>query len=229
MKNATNANATDPARDAMSAIEETARTSPADTPSTPDDGVGCADKADTARINAAIKLLAERGAGEIPHPGGTLLAHLRRVHTQLTEWAARPAVQMAGLCHAYYGTDGFATALGEVTRRHELAAIVGQEAEQLIYLYASCDRDYTYPRLLDGGFKDRFTGTQLRPPWQARQDFAELTVANELDVIRANTELRARYGRALRELFTPWRGLLSDRAWQTCRTELTIREHLAPD
>src|SRR5262245_36232371 len=93
-----------------------------------------------AEVAAAIALLTERGARELPHPGGTLLAHLRRVHDVLAGWGARPVLRLAGLCHAFYGTDGFATALGELSRRDELAAVIGEDAERLVYLYASCDR-----------------------------------------------------------------------------------------
>jgi hypothetical protein len=53
-----------------------------------------------------IELPAARDAGEVPHPGGTLLAHLRRTHAPLEAWQARPAVRLAGLCHAFYSTDG---------------------------------------------------------------------------------------------------------------------------
>jgi hypothetical protein len=62
---------------------------------------------------AAIELLVSRGAHEITHPGGTLLAHLERVHALLDQWGARPALRLAGLCHAFYGTDGFPAALGD--------------------------------------------------------------------------------------------------------------------
>jgi hypothetical protein len=41
------------------------------------------------------------------------------------EGAARPALQLAGLCHAFYGTDGFPGALLPLDRRGELAAAVG--------------------------------------------------------------------------------------------------------
>ena len=61
-------------------------------------------------IAAVAEALASRGAAGIAHPGGTLLAHLERVHALLTEWGARPAVRLAGLCHAYYGTDRFPAA-----------------------------------------------------------------------------------------------------------------------
>ncbi|MCW2912445.1 MAG: hypothetical protein JWN52_513 [Actinomycetia bacterium] len=171
----------------------------------------------------ALELLVARGAGEIAHPGGTLLAHLRRVHTLLEQWGARPAVRLAGLSHAFYGTDGFRTALGDVIHRQELAAVIGQEAEQLVYFYAGCDRSFSYPRLTEdeGPFKDRFTDTLLRPPLRLRRDFAEITVANELDIVCINPELRARHGQELLNLFTAWLGLLSDPARQSIEATLT--------
>jgi hypothetical protein len=161
---------------------------------------------------SALELLAARGASEIAHPGGTLLAHLRRVHALLEDWNARPALCLAGLCHAFYGTDGFPTALGDPARRDELAGVVGEEAEGLVYLYASCDRDSSYAHLVDGPFTDRFTGTVLRPPPGRRRDFAEITVANELDIAQVNPGFRERYGPELRELFTGWGALLSEDA-----------------
>lgn len=167
-------------------------------------------------------LLASRGAAEIPHPGGTLLAHLERVHALLGQWGARPVVRLAGLCHAWYGTDGFPAALGDRGRRNELAAITGEEAEQLVYFYASCDRGFTYPHLAERGapFKDRFTGTVCRPPLALRQDFAELTAANELDIVMVNPDVRARFGQQLHRLFTSWKDLLSGPAWQAVQETL---------
>ena len=159
-------------------------------------------------------LLAAHGAAEIPHPGGTLLAHLTRVHTTLEQWSARPTLRTAGLYHAWYGTDGFRMALGDVARRAELAAEIGEEAEQLVYRYASCDRTLSYPHLADpaGHSVDRFTGARLRLTDDQRRDFVELTAANELDVLRANRELYVRHGAELLALFTEWRTLLSDAA-----------------
>ncbi|GHE27992.1 hypothetical protein CP980_03550 [Streptomyces vinaceus] len=95
----------------------------------------------------ALALLRELGAGDLDHPGGSLLAHLERVHARLGVWGARPALRLAGLCHAFYGTDGFATALLPVGRRAELAAVIGAEAEEIVYFYASCDRAASYPTL----------------------------------------------------------------------------------
>lgn len=170
------------------------------------------DPQEPARLG--IEFLAARGAGELAHPGGALLAHLRRVHALLCEWRARPAVRLAGLCHAFYGTDGFPIALSDLTGRNELAALIGTEAEQIVYLYAGCDRAFCYPRLAEEGapFRDRFTGTESDLPSRTRRDLAEITAANELDLARIDEEFRAAHGPVLLELFTSWRTLLSDPA-----------------
>jgi hypothetical protein len=174
------------------------------------------------------ELLAVRGAARISHPGGTLLAHLQRVHALLAHWGARPAVRLAGLYHAFYGTDGFATALGSPSRRDELAAIIGKEAERLVYFYASCDRRFSYPRLAEraGPFKDRFTGTVLHPPLPLRREFAELTAANELDIAAVSPDFRAQAGPGLLRLFTSWKNLLSGPAWHSAQTTLPRPENL---
>ncbi|MEU6865475.1 DUF6817 domain-containing protein [Streptomyces sp. NPDC046876] len=171
---------------------------------------------------SALDLLRELGAEQIPHPGGTLLAHLRRVRAVLGEWGARPELCLAGLCHAFYGTDGFATALLPAERRAELAQAIGAEAEGIVYLYASCDRAVSQPVLADdgAGFRDRFTGRVHSPGRRLRQDFAELTAANELDLARRDPAFRAAYGPDLLSLFGRWRELLSEPARRECRAVL---------
>jgi hypothetical protein len=173
-------------------------------------------------IAAITAALASRGAAGIAHPGGTLLAHLERVGALLGRWGARPAVRSAGLCHAWYGTDGFDAVLGDPTFRNELAALIGGDAEQLVYFYASCDRRFSYPQLAQraGLFRDRFTGATLCPAPAMRRDFAELTAANELDIAAINPHTRAKHGAQLLELFTAWKDLLSLPAWQAVQTSL---------
>ncbi|MEU9123244.1 DUF6817 domain-containing protein [Streptomyces sp. NPDC048506] len=175
-----------------------------------------------AASGQAIALLRELGAAEIAHPGGTLLAHLQRVQEQLAVWGARRALQLAGLCHAFYGTDGFPAALLSLDRRAELAAAIGDEAEAIVYLYASCDRRATYPTLADVGasFHDRFTGRARTPEPQLCRDFAELSAANELDLARIDPSFREKWGAELLALFTHFRPLLSQPAWSACHAVL---------
>ena len=91
-----------------------------------------------------------------------------------------------------------------------------------MYFYASCDRRFSYPHLAkrEGPFKDRFTGTVLRPPLPLRRDFAELTAANELDIAAVNPDLCAQHGQDLLRLFTSWQALLSDAARQAAQATL---------
>ncbi|GAA4899874.1 DUF6817 domain-containing protein [Streptomyces coeruleoprunus] len=168
---------------------------------------------------AAIALLRACGAEGREHPGGTLLAHLLRVRDRLAAWGARPELRLAGLCHAFYGTDGFAVSLLPLERRAELRAAIGEEAEALVYLYASCDREATYPalHLPDGPYRDRFTGETFTPTTRQRRGVAELTAANELDIATASPEFHTRWAPDLLTLFTRLRPLLTDAAWEEVR------------
>ncbi|MER0443501.1 VOC family protein [Streptomyces sp. Edi4] len=169
------------------------------------------------------EFLAGRGAARMPHPGGTLLDHLRRVARLLADWDVEPEVQLAGLCHAAYGTDGFDASLLALTEREVLAELIGERAEALVYLYASCDRGAVYPRLGSGLpllFRDRFTGREHTPPDADVRAAVTITAANELDVLAHNAELAERHGPGLYGLFARSRDLLPGVAWQACATRL---------
>ncbi|WP_328738475.1 hypothetical protein OHA91_02720 [Streptomyces erythrochromogenes] len=170
----------------------------------------------------AVAWLRELGAQDVAHPGGTLLLHLERVRGLLASWGARPALQRAGLCHAFYGTDGFPTALLPLARRAELAEVIGEEAESLVYLYAACDRAASYPTLdrAEAVFRDRFTGRVHSPSERPRRDLAELTAANELDLAWIDPAFREAWGGELLSLFGRLRDLLSEPARRECRAVL---------
>ncbi|MFE3500175.1 DUF6817 domain-containing protein [Kitasatospora sp. NPDC059160] len=156
-------------------------------------------------------------ADRTPHPGGTLLAHLTRVAARLADWGTDSAVQTAGLCHAAYGTDGFDGALLALDERATLVDLLGDRAEAIVYLYASCDRAAVYPRLGRDEtplFHDRFTGEDHTPPEEDLRAFLAITAANELDVFVHNAELAACYGPGLHELVSRSRTLLPPAAWK---------------
>jgi hypothetical protein len=161
-----------------------------------------------------LLFLRDHGAERIAHPGGSLYDHLRRVAATLAGWGAGEDVRRAGLCHATYGTDGFATALLDVRERAALRAPAGERAERLGYLYGSLDRGVTYPRLGDPEVlvRDRFTGAEHVPSEVDIRAVVEITAANELDVVAHNAELAARHGDALRRLFERCRARLSESA-----------------
>ena len=163
------------------------------------------------------EFLLDHGAGQLPHPGGTLHEHLIRVAALLADWGADQELQVAGLCHACYGTAGYPHPLLGLDERPVLRAIAGAQAESLAYLYGSCDRAAVYPALKKPGqvpFRDRFTGRTHLPPEPDVRAFTELTAANELDVVRHNPVMAASHGAALRQFFADARHRLTGAAWQ---------------
>ncbi|MEV4413341.1 DUF6817 domain-containing protein [Catellatospora sp. NPDC049609] len=155
-------------------------------------------------------LLRERGAETIDHPGGTLHAHLVRVHDRLAGHGLPEATCLAGLAHAAYGTDGFDTALLTLDERHVLRAAAGEQAEQTVYRYAATLRKATWRELAaTRRLHDRFTATaetltaaQLRP-------LVDISIVNELDLCEQAPEVATRYGDYFRGLFTSWAELAS--------------------
>lgn len=160
-----------------------------------------------AEYDTVIDLLRQRGAEDIRHPGGTLLAHLQRVERRLRDHGAHDVLRLASLAHAVYGTDGFETYLLTLDERHVLAEATNDEVERLVYLYAACDRSKTWRRLDETReVHDRWTGTVSRPAPLTLSRFVDLSTVNELDVVEHSEDARAN-ARPLLDIYRSWRGL----------------------
>jgi hypothetical protein len=160
---------------------------------------------DDSAVDDVLALLRERGAETIEHPGGTLYAHLVRVHDRLARHGAPVHVRLAGLAHAVYSTDGFDVSLLEVSERPTVRALVGESAELLIYWHGACDRRLTWPTLADTAVvHDRFTGSATTLGADELRGFADLSIVNELDVVEHSAEIAAKYADYFRTLFAAW-------------------------
>ncbi|MGK3959883.1 DUF6817 domain-containing protein [Sorangium sp. So ce118] len=177
-------------------------------------------------MEQSVALLVSLGAGTVKHPGGTLLAHLLRVETMLRKWGASDEIREAGLLHALFAPDGspdpFYTMLS-LEERPRVAELIGAHAEELVYFYGACDREYTYPRLMEpsGQWRDRFTNEIRTPSEERLRGLMEITAANEVDIASHNPTFRAKYGAELFELFSRTRPLLSEGAWAYCQAVLS--------
>jgi hypothetical protein len=149
--------------------------------------------------------LRQHGAETIDHPGGTLYAHLSRVHDRLGKHELGANVQLAGLAHAVYGTDGFDLVLLDPADRTTLRDLIGETAESLVYLYGACDRSRTWRRLHDTSeVWNRFTNeAESLDPLQL-QPFIDLSIVNELDVVEKDPAVAEKFGSYFRSLFTSW-------------------------
>jgi hypothetical protein len=136
------------------------------------------------------------GAESVEHPGGTLLAHLRRTAEVIGAWGGDTRAQCVALLHAAYGTDGFPIAFLQPAQRGDLLQLVGEAIERDVYLYGCCDRSTTYPALANEKtvIDDRFTQAQHDISRDDAERFVRLTVANELDVFAHNAQLRNAHG-----------------------------------
>ncbi len=197
-----------------------------------------------ARISKTLAYLHGHGSAQLPHMQTTLLAHLQGTCELLSHWKAAPEVCLAGLCHAIYGTEGLPAQLEDPQHGAALAEVIGSDAEQLVYFYASCDRRWLYGQVVPGAvvgvqepahrtlglpletrqiqgdisFRDRFTGQVFIPPQHLYAAFLELTFANELEIIRRQPPEVSAGNRGVWEpLFEAWSPLVSKGAAQAAR------------
>ncbi len=80
-------------------------------------------------------------AGPIEHSGGSLFEHLTGTAALLESWGAPPALVCAGLFHSIYGTEALRQAAVSPAERAELRAQLGEETEELVYLFGTATRD----------------------------------------------------------------------------------------
>lgn len=154
--------------------------------------------------------LRQHGAESVDHPGGTLYAHLSRVHDRLGGLGLGTDVQLAGLAHAVYGTDGFDLALLDPADRTTLRDLIGPSAERLVYLYGACDRDRSWPGLPEtGAVRNRFTAGVESLDSGVLRPFVDLSIVNELDVVEQDPAVARRHGAYFRSLFASWARIAS--------------------
>lgn len=147
----------------------------------------------TADRTATIEFLRRHEAHTTPHMFGDLLSHLEGVEALVRDWGGGDLLALAALGHATYGTDGFEPHILELGQRDELREVIGDEAEALVYFYASCDRTHFYPQLsepettlADLRFRDRFTDSEAAPSAADVALFVDLTYANEGELAAAS-------------------------------------------
>lgn len=159
-----------------------------------------------------FRQLSELGAADFEHIDGSLIDHLDGTKRLLASWSASTELQDAGLYHAAYGTAGFSQSLVSTAQRENIADIIGTAAEDIVYRYCACDREYVWPQFSVSAhpeFRDRFTGLVCQLTDRQLRDFCELTVANELEIAAGNVEFVDTHGQPLYTLFTNMRTYLS--------------------
>jgi len=175
-------------------------------------------------MGSKFEELSKLGAGEFEHLNGSLIEHLNSTYQLLIKWGASPELCDSGLYHAAYGTAGFESQVVSLSQRRDIAKIIGQPAEEIVYLYCSCDRSFVF-KGFDGNnpinFRDRFTEKEFKLTHEQAQQFCELTVANELELAIDSSEFLKEHGQGLFDLFIKMEPLLSQSANESINSVLS--------
>lgn len=96
---------------------------------------------DDQTAEALVAFLRSEGGDDLGHSGGrSLLDHLLGTYSIMRRWGQPPWLQHAALIHSVYGTDSYGTRLLASKQRGVLAAIAGDRAERLAYLFCVTPR-----------------------------------------------------------------------------------------
>ncbi|MBM9500600.1 hypothetical protein JWG44_10115 [Leptospira sp. 201903071] len=159
-------------------------------------------------------------AEKFEHIHGDLLAHLIGTFRILADWDSSPVLNNAGLYHAVYGTFAYQNPLIGTEARKEIAEIIGEESETLVFLYGSSDRDFFYSQFGKKNpieYKNWMTKETRILTRKETENLCELTAANELELALADGSFLKKYGAELKDLFERMSPYLSDKAISECK------------
>lgn len=133
------------------------------------------------KFESCRRYLMGLGADKLLHSGRHFLAHLEGTYRLLRRWGLPEPVCYAGLFHSMYGTDGFKRNALTMDDRHEVRALIGEEAERLVYLFCSIRRISMFESGAPQGI--RFREAARRTPIAQHEWVALLHIeyANTLD------------------------------------------------
>lgn len=135
--------------------------------------------------NTYWRFLHTIGAHQVPHSGRTLLDHLTGTYELLTQWGSNEATCVAGLFHSVYGTQTFGHSLLDHDQRNHVRSMIGDAAEQLVFLFSTTDRDSFFENIgaADILLLNGVNGEFIDVPPETLSALVEIEVANTLEQI----------------------------------------------
>jgi hypothetical protein len=97
-----------------------------------------ADEARRVDRSGSLALLCdEMKCHEIKHSSRFFIDHLLRVSFILEDWGSDEVTALCGLFHSVYGTASFSHSTLAWSERDKLRAVIGDEAEELVYMFCT--------------------------------------------------------------------------------------------
>jgi hypothetical protein len=126
--------------------------------------------------------LKQCGTLQRPHSGRSLYEHLISTEVILRRWGCAEDTAIAGLFHSIYGTSAYHRVSLDLHSRDTLAALIGAEAERLIYLFSACTRPSgLFGSIESGGFVSRLDGQFLKVDEAHLEALFEIECANLME------------------------------------------------
>lgn len=135
--------------------------------------------------SAQVDLLTELSAAQSHHSFGSLLDHLSATRDLLAEWANSETVCAAGLFHSVYGTQYYKVQSASFDRRTDVAAVIGERAEELAYLFCVTDRRDFFTQMDPAApaLKDRVREVDVAVTPQTIDALIEIEIANGVEQV----------------------------------------------
>lgn len=160
-------------------------------------------------LSTKIDFLRQAGTHATAHSGGNFLDHLTGTMDILVRWNARPPVCDAGLFHSVYGTESFEKVTITADMRQDVERMIGEEAEQLVWLFSVLERqslEQNLDRKDDYALDHKETGERIAISERQYLDLIDLLIANALEQlprVRRKVVERARRLTHFAHLATP--------------------------
>lgn len=128
-------------------------------------------------------LLIRYGTDARRHSGRSLFDHLIGTHQLLEKWGNADPVCLAGLFHSVYGTSHFTAQSVHLDNRREIAAVIGDRAEELAYLFCVTDRSGFFQQANEScpALRNHVTDQQIITSTEVIADLIEIELANYVD------------------------------------------------
>lgn len=147
-------------------------------------------------VEAHRKFLLEHlKADEVSHSGRTLWAHLKGTHDLLRDWDNPEHVCLAGLFHSVYGTKNFRHKSADFEQRPTIRALIGKDAEHLVYLFCVTDRPKVFfdsETMLNRFLYDYHSHQTVQISRQVRDELTEIEAANLIEQGAVNSKIARR-------------------------------------
>lgn len=91
-------------------------------------------------LDAIETVLEVRGWSSVRHAHWSIREHLRGTEQILNAWKEPAGVRLAGFLHNAYSTDSFDHALFSLDEREKVRSLIGERAEELVYLFCTIER-----------------------------------------------------------------------------------------